>query len=253
MPTKIAIPEPTFSDAKYNGRTLPLYMAALQAFGAFPVIISLREAPDVVARLVTGTQGVLLPGSCFDVDPECYGQRRIPECGPADPARTAVDELLLQDAFNLRKPILAICHGFQALNVWLNGSLIQDIDAILHSGVNHRSDREVMDAHSIRIAPGSLLQKSLANHTGQFDATVNSSHHQALGRVGDRLQVTAVSPEDDVIEAAELTSSDHFVLGVQWHPERTFTLNELSSGIFEAFVRAVENWKPIPERMAQSR
>ena len=72
-------------------------------------------------------QGILLPGSGFDVDPERYGEARIPECGEADPARTAVDELLLQDAFNLRKPILAICHGAQTLNVWRNGSLIQDL------------------------------------------------------------------------------------------------------------------------------
>ena len=63
----------------------------------------------------------------------------------------------------------------------------------------------------------------------------NSSHHQAMGRVGDNLRVTAVSPDDGVIEAVELDSPDHFVVGVQWHPERTFTVSPLSRALFAAF------------------
>ena len=106
MAIRIAIPEPTSSDAAYNQR-------------------------------------VLLPGSRYDIDPQRYGEDPIPECGDADPARTAVDELLLQDAFNLHKPILAICHGAQSLNVWCNGSLVQD----LKTPVNHRPGREVVEAH----------------------------------------------------------------------------------------------------------
>ena len=128
MSVTIAIPEPTGSDAAYNERSLPQYIAALEAAGASPVVVPLHEPQERVARLLAGVQGILLPGSGFDVDPERYGEARIPECGPADPARTAVDELLLQDAFNLRKPILAICHGAQTLNVWRNGSLIQDLE-----------------------------------------------------------------------------------------------------------------------------
>jgi putative glutamine amidotransferase len=108
MPIRIAIPEPTTSDAAYNARSLPPYLAALQSAGAMPVVVPLHERQDRVARLLAGTQGVLLPGSGFDVDPERYGEARIPACGPADAGRTAVDELLLQDAFNLHKPILAI-------------------------------------------------------------------------------------------------------------------------------------------------
>src|ERR1035437_1555444 len=153
MSVHIAIPEPTGSDPAYNQRTLSLYLAALRAAGVTPVLVPLHERQDRVARLLAGVQGILLPGSRFDVDPQRYDEDPIPECGEADPARVAVDELLLQDAFSLHKPILAICHGVQSLNVWLNGSLVQD----LKTGVDHRPGRDVVEAHLVRIAPGSRL------------------------------------------------------------------------------------------------
>jgi putative glutamine amidotransferase len=253
MPIRIAIPEPTSTDAEYNDRSLPPYLAALQAFNAIPVVIPLHLKQDGVANLLADTQGVLLPGSRFDLDPERFGGSRIPECGPADPGRTSVDELLLQDAFNLRKPVLAICHGLQTLNVWLNGTLIQDIDSELKTPVNHSPGRDVVDAHPIRIEAGSLLAK-LSGHTqAPISEFVNSSHHQAVGKLGDRLVASAVSERDGVVEALELKGADHFVLGVQWHPERTFAVKPLSAAMFGAFVRAAGRWKPVPETVAETR
>lgn len=241
MPIRIAIPEPTSNDAAYNARSLPPYLAALQSVGALPVVIPLHERQDRVARLLAGAQGVLLPGSGFDVDPERYGEARIPACGPADAGRTAVDELLLQDAFNLHKPIFAICHGAQTLNVWRNGTLIQDLETVLETSVNHRPGRDVINAHPIHLVAGTRLANAAGN---VLDAACNSSHHQAVGRVGDNLRVTAVSPTDGVIEAVELDSPDHFVVGVQWHPERTYTASALSRALFSAFVVAAEAWRP---------
>jgi putative glutamine amidotransferase len=191
-----------------------------------------------VARLLAGVQGILLPGSGFDVDPERYGEARIPECGAADPARTAVDELMLQDAFNLRKPILAICHGAQTLNVWRNGSLIQD----LKTTVNHRPGREVVEAHAVRIAQGSRLSKLMPPEE-ELEVQVNSSHHQAIRVPGDKLIVSAVSPQDGVIEAVELDAADHFVLAVQWHPERTYAKVAASRAIFASFLEAALAWR----------
>ncbi|MGA8743755.1 MAG: gamma-glutamyl-gamma-aminobutyrate hydrolase family protein [Terracidiphilus sp.] len=241
MPIRIAIPEPTTGDAAYNARSLPPYLAAIQSAGALPVVVPLHERQDRVARLLAGTQGVLLPGSGFDVDPERYGEARIPTCGPADAGRTAVDELLLQDAFNLHKPILAICHGVQTLNVWLNGTLIQDLKTVLNTPVNHAPGRDVVNAHPIQIASKSRL----ASAAGEIlKAECNSSHHQAIGRVGDNLRVTAVCPFDEVIEAVELDSPYHFVMGIQWHPERTYTASPLSRSIFAAFARAAGAWRP---------
>jgi len=239
MTAKIAIPEPTSSDAAYNQRSLPQYLAALEAAGTSPIVVPVNGPQDLVARLLAGVQGILLPGSGFDVDPERYGEERIPECGAADPARTAVDELLLQEGFNLRKPILAICHGTQNLNVWRSGSLIQD----LKTSVNHRPGREVVEAHPVDIAKESRLS-GLLSPGERLEIMVNSSHHQAVRVPGDNLLVSAVSPEDGVIEAVELDAADHFVLGVQWHPERTYTQMASSRAIFAAFVKAAAEWRP---------
>jgi putative glutamine amidotransferase len=244
MPIRIAIPEPTSSDSAYNQRSLPPYLSALHASGATPIVVPLHERPDRVARLLAFATGVLLPGSRFDVDPESFGAARIPACGPADPMRAAADELLLQDAFNLRKPILAICHGAQALNVWRNGTLYQDLPAELSSAVNHAPGREIVEAHPVQITAGSRLSALLPG--GISMQQVNSSHHQAIRTPGDNLRVVAVSPVDGVVEAVELSDPDHFVLAVQWHPERTFAVSELSRGLFRAFLRAAEAWQPRP-------
>ncbi len=243
MPVLIAIPEPTSADAEYNGRALPQYVQALEAAGARARVIPLSEPQARVARMLEGVKGVLLPGSRFDVDPQRYGEEAIPACGPADAARAAVDELLLQDAFNLKKPILAICQGIQSLNVWRNGTLIQD----LKTDVNHRPGREVMQAHPVRIAQGSRLAGLLvasSETAGEPEAQVNSSHHQAVRVPGDNLRVSAVSPGDGVIEAVELDAPEHFVMAVQWHPERTYAVSAFSRAIFGAFTEAAEAWHP---------
>jgi putative glutamine amidotransferase len=241
MDVHIAIPEPTSKDPGYNLRALPQYISAIQSAGARATVIPLHERQDRVARLLTGVHGVLLPGSGYDIDPQAYGDGRIAACNDPDPDRAAVDELLLQDAFNLRKPILAICYGAQALNVWRNGSLIQDLADAGKTEVNHRPGREVKEAHPVRIATDSRLAAMTPDGT---DIQVNSSHHQALRVPGDNLRVTAICPADEVIEAVELDSPEHFVVGVQWHPERTYTTSPFSRAIFSAFVHAASEWEP---------
>lgn len=239
MRVRIALPVPTSTDDEYNERSLKPYCESLKAAGAEPVVIPLSESQARVAKLLAGVQGILLPGSRYDVDPEQYGEERIPECGEADPARTAVDELFLQDAFNLRKPILAICHGAQTLNVWRNGTLVQH----LTTAVDHSPGRAIAEAHPVHIAQGSRLARLMPKIEPE-EPGVNSSHHQAVGVIGDKLRVAATSPVDGVVEAVELDDSEHFVLGVQWHPERTYEQSALSRSIFATFVRAAEGWQP---------
>jgi len=232
---RIAIPEPTSGDAAYNERSWPQYARAVEASGGIPVKVPLSATPAEAARLVSSCQGVLLPGSGADVDPEKYGQERLPECGHSDPAREAVDELLMQDAANLHKPLFGICYGFQAWNVWRGGSLIQD----LKTEVNHRPGREVREAHPVEFAEGSKLEAI----TGANRLVVNSSHHQGVDRPGDGLSVVARSVEDGLIEAAEGTE-DQFVIAVQWHPERSFDYDGASKALFDAFVAAARDWQP---------
>jgi putative glutamine amidotransferase len=216
---RIAIPEPTSTAAAYNQGSLPQYIRAVEAAGGIAVPIPLLQEPAVQASLLALCAAILLPGSPADVDPGRYGQQPVEACAAGDPAREAVDNLLLQDAFELGKPVLGICYGLQSLNVWRRGTLIQDLPQGETTGVvNHQPGREVQDAHPVLVTPGSRLSQVVQEER----LAVNSSHHQAIDRPGESLKVAAVSPVDGVIEALEGTVPAHFMLGVQWHPERSF-------------------------------
>lgn len=237
MKPRIAIPEPTSSNPEYNQRSLPQYVKAVEAEGGEAVVIPAGASPHEIAKLVTNCEGVLLPGSPADVDPQKFGADRNPHTAPADPGRDNLDELLLQDAHNLHKPVLGICYGLQSLNVWRTGSLVQHIE---NTRINHEAGRKVEFAHDVDVTPGSKLSAIL----GAKHVRVNSSHHQSAEHAGDGLRAVAKCPEDGIIEALEGTSQDHFVLAVQWHPERTFEADEPSKAIFREFVKAAREWKP---------
>ena len=100
--------------------------------------------------------------------------------------------------------------------------------------MDHAAGRNAPVAHDVRIERKSLLAEIVADPV----IPVNSSHHQAAGALGDGLRVVARCPDDGVIEALEGTSSDHFVLAVQWHPERSVDQDEPSRAIFRALVKA---------------
>jgi putative glutamine amidotransferase len=208
---------------------------AVEAAGGEPVVIPLGLTPEETAKRITGCCAVLLPGSKADVDPQKFGATAHPKTAAADPLRDAADELLLQDAYNLRKPILGICYGLQSLNVWRTGSLVQHIE----SKVNHVA-KGVERAHQVAVEPDSLLAREAGRSS---NIAVNSSHHQAAEVVGDGLRVSARCPDDGVIEALEGTLPGHYVLAVQWHPERSFQNDEPSRRLFESLVKEAERWR----------
>ncbi len=231
---QIAIPDPCSYDAAYSNRALPSYVRAVEACGGEPVIIALTLSPEEIARRITACSAILLPGSKADIDPEKYNMARHAKTAPADPLRDAADELLLQDAYNLRKPVLGICYGLQSLNVWRSGTLVQHIE----SSVNHEAKRETEIAHDVLVTRDSLLASSLKRGPGQEAVPVNSSHHQAADVVGDGLRVTARCPDDGTIEAIEGTLPGHYVVAVQWHPERSFERDDPSRNLFQSFIDA---------------
>lgn len=233
---RIAIPEPCSYDPEYSSRALPAYLRAVEAAGGEPVVIPLKSSPEEIARTVTSCSAVLLPGSKADVDPQKFNAPRHPQTAAADQLRDAADELLLQDAYNLHKPVFGICYGLQSLNVWRSGTLVQDIQ----SQVNHSAGARVEVAHQVVIEPGSLLASAASGKSGGIP--VNSSHHQSAEVVGDGLRVTARCPQDQVIEAVEGTMPGHEVLAVQWHPERTFAQDAVSAKLFLWLVRAARQW-----------
>lgn len=201
--------------------------------------IPLDQASAEVAKLIRGCDAVLLPGSKADVDPAKYKIATDPKSAPSDPRREAVDELLLQDAYDLRKPVLGICYGLQILNVYRHGTLLQHIE----SAINHEAGRSVPVAHTVKVDTGTRLSRLVlpgaeAGHDGGTAIAVNSSHHQSAESIGEGLRIVARCPEDGIIEAIEGTSPDHFVLAVQWHPERSVEGDEGSRAIFRALLEA---------------
>ncbi|HEV7219066.1 MAG TPA: gamma-glutamyl-gamma-aminobutyrate hydrolase family protein [Terriglobales bacterium] len=242
---KIAIPVPHSLNPEYADRSLPQYEHAIELAGGKPVRIPLDQEPAEVMKLIEECDGVLLPGSPADVDPAKYDAPRHPKTENADAKRDTVDELLLQDAYNMHKPILGICYGLQILNVYRSGTLLQHIE----SPVNHEAGRKIPIAHSVEIAPHSKLADLIGDQIkGEKKITlpVNSSHHQSADLIGDGLRITAQCPQDGIIEALEGTSPDHFVLAVQWHPERSVDEDEPSRAIFKSLIEAANALKLTP-------
>ena len=232
---RIAIPVPHSGDRDYAERALPQYEKAVRGAGGESVRIELDQTPAQVMKQIERCDAVLLPGSRADLDPQKYTTERHEKTAPADSKRDRVDTLLLQDAYNLRKPVLGICYGLQSLNVFRSGSLVQHIE----SAINHSAGRAVAKAHTDMIEPESRLAKIVgATRT----VAVNSSHHQSADAAGDGLRVVAHCTEDGIIEALEGTAPGHFVLAVQWHPERSVNdgpeVAESAHAIFRAFIEA---------------
>jgi putative glutamine amidotransferase len=244
MKPRIAIPVPN-SDPEYSTRALPQYVDSILGAGGEPVVLALDLSNNEAAQLAKSCDGVLLPGSPADVDPQKYGQQPHPHTAAPDAARDNLDELLLQDAHNMRKPILAICYGTQTLNVWRNGTLVQHIESPVQHARPDGAPRTVVIEHTADVEPGS----GLASLTEDEHITVNSSHHQAVATPGDALRVVARSPQDAIIEAVEGTTPGHWVLGVQWHPERTFEKNQVSRRIFGKLIAEA---RAFHQRLAQS-
>jgi putative glutamine amidotransferase len=233
---RIAIPQPCSDDSEYSARSWPQYARAVEESGGEPVEVRLDQDPAEIARQISACSGILLPGSHADVDPQKFGEGKHPKTAERDVLREAADELLLQDSFNLRKPLFGICYGHQSMNVWKGGSLLQHLE----TPVNHAPGRSVDEAHALALLPAARHLR--AAFAGLEQPRVNSSHHQAVARAGDGLRVTAISPEDGTIEAVE--GEGLFTVGVQWHPERTFATQESSRKLFREFVDAARAWKP---------
>lgn len=247
MPPRIAIPMPHSTNLEYSQRAIPQYERAVSLAGGEPVRIALDKSKSELEKIIESCDAVLLPGSNADVDPAKFHQQRSPHAAAADTRREQVDWLLLDDAYARKKPILGICYGLQSLNVYRRGSLIQHIPEFLPEAarqkVNHEAGKKVAVAHTVEVAPNSLLAEVLApGSSATNDRTivvpVNSSHHQSAHIAGEGLRIIAHCPDDGIIEALEGTAPDHFVLSVQWHPERSVDDDPASRAIFRALMQA---------------
>jgi len=235
---------PHSADREYSERAIPQYERAVAIAGGEPIRVELNQSATEMRSLMRSCAGVLLPGSNADVDPAKFGQVRSAHTATPDALREKADFLLLEEAYNAKKTVLCICYGLQSLNVFRGGSLIQHIPDFLRKEtrgkVNHEAGKKIAVAHSVEIAPSSMLANVAGNDSGsdRILVPVNSSHHQSADAIGEGLRVVAHCPDDEIIEALEGTSNDHFVLAVQWHPERSVDDDEPSRRIFRAFIEA---------------
>lgn len=212
------------------------YSEAVRAVGCLPVHIPLIPDQRFLRELVSRLDGVLLPGSDSDVDPQLYDCEPHRHLGSVHTLRDTTDDVVLKVVEENRMPLLAICYGMQRWNVARGGTLIQDIASEVAGAIKHEqgTPRE-RRSHKVRIAKGCRL----ALH-GMFAETyVNSHHHQAINTIGENLRATAWTA-DGLVEALEDTREDRWAVGVQWHPEIAWEEDDLSQAIFADFAKAAQ-------------
>lgn len=206
--------------------------------GALPLLIPSTDAPLAADDILSAVDGLLFTGAPSNVAPSRYGCTARPGT-ELDPARDAVTLPLLRAAIGRGVPVLAICRGFQELNVALGGTLHQHVHEIA-GRLDHREPRdgtreqEYAPAHAVAIAPEGLLGRI----SGMTQAMVNSLHHQGIDRLAPGLAADAIAP-DGQIEAVSMPEAPGFLLGVQWHPEWRWSEDRLSRAIFTAFGAAL--------------
>jgi putative glutamine amidotransferase len=212
--------------------------AVAQGAHAVPVLVPALGSEIDLPSLLDACDGLLLTGSASNVEPQHYG-------GPAsmpgtlhDPDRDATTLPLIPRAIAAGLPVLAICRGFQEMNVAYGGTL----NPRLHErpgNLDHRDDEsqpldvQYAPVHEVLLEPGGQLQKI----AGRDRLTVNSLHWQGVEKLGGDLTVEARAP-DGVIEAFRVADSPAFALGLQWHPEWRFAEDAFSSALFAAFGEA---------------
>jgi putative glutamine amidotransferase len=220
---RIGVPWRTAGEETANRRlTIDKYLRAVEFAGGEAVLLSLTETPAELKHRAEGLDGFVLSGSPADLDPAHFRASRHPATADADAARERADFTLLEYALAAGKPLLAICYGIQSLNVFLGGTLVQDIPTELGTTICHSQDEDEFPNgeetpepfHGARFDAGRVLNLSAAPN-----AQINSSHHQSVLEPGRGLRITGHAP-DGVVEAVEWTGDDNWLVGVQWHPER---------------------------------
>ncbi len=224
-----------------------LYAAAIRRHGGEPVVLDATAGAGQREAALAEMAGLLMSGGA-DIDPDRYGR---PNQGSVDleSDRDALEAEAFAAATSRPVPILGLCRGFQAINVFSGGTLLQHVPGHVGAGWGHGPARE----HPLRLVPGSRLARILSPTNPRAGATtVNSYHHQAVRAVdlapGLVASAWAASPEGDLVEGLEAVDG-RFIIGVQCHPERTESTPDSFERLFRFFVDACRG--PISARQGR--
>lgn len=207
------------------------YISAIERAGALALILPPNPSLVVVRRMIASLDGLVITGGNFDIDPRYYGEKPMRELREVKARRTEFELEVTEQALKKDLPVLGICGGAQAINVALGGSLYQDIATqIAGAGTHEQSARKERGGHCVNIAAGCQLHAIV----GRRKVEVNTTHHQAVKKLGRGLVINATA-EDGVVEGIESTRH-RWVLGVQWHPEVLALRRKDQQRIFSCFV-----------------
>lgn len=200
-----------------------------------PALADLYDPADIASRL----DGVCLTGSPSNVHPERYGQAPTPEAEPHDLHRDGTTLPLIREVIRQGVPLLAICRGFQELNVALGGTLhirVHEVPGRMDHRAPESPDIDVRygPRHPVRFVPGGHFERI----AGTLEIMVNSLHWQGIDRLAPDLEVEGLAP-DGTIEAVRVMAATGFALAVQWHPEYKAMENPFSVKLYRAFSDAV--------------
>lgn len=220
------------------------YLDSIRITGGIPILLPLKIQREDLEDLISRLDGVLFTGGP-DIDPFMFGEETMEHGGIVVPERDQLEELLFHLTYHSNKPILGICRGIQVINVFLGGTLYQDLRYFksrygiemdykksLYPIEHYQKSENHVLSHSVVITTNSMLHQI----TSKEEFRVNSFHHQGIKEVAPSLSISAVS-KDALVEAVELKNYK-YLLGVQWHPEHLTTVDENSYHIFKSFINA---------------
>ena len=212
------------------------YLKALsQGAKALPIVVPALADDIDIGTMLEQVDGILLTGSPSDIEPRHYDGEPSLKGALHDPHRDAVTLPLATRTLEAGVPLLAVCRGFQELNVALGGSLharVHEVPGYHRHKENPEDPLEVQygPSHPVVLTEGGLL----AGLHGERSVVVNSLHGQGVRRLASGVTVEAVA-DDGLIEAFIVDGADAFALAVQWHPEWRVCENSFSLKIFQAF------------------
>jgi putative glutamine amidotransferase len=211
------------------------YIEALEKAGAVPVGLSVLTNfnAERIRRQVENVDALLIQGG-YDVHPSLYGEEPKPELGVTNYTTDIYIIEAIKQATAKKIPILGICRGIQIINVAFGGTLWQDIS---YAGVPSKKHTQTANGcmwnHTIKVNKGSMLAGIFPDNETMW---VNSYHHQALKDIAKGFEIDAKS-EDNLVEAFHKTDPDHWIFGVQFHPEKHVVCNNVFLPIFEEFIK----------------